>query len=804
MLATLLHDLRHALRRLSGSPGFTASAIGMLTLGIAFSVTMFCTLDGVLLRGLPFPNADRLVLLQADSAAQHIQQGQLSAEEGERVAAGTPGFDALGYYVYWSETIDDENAHPRDVTTQKVSAGYFDALGLQPLLGRTFNADDAREDRPVVVLSYDEWQHSFGGSADVIGKSVRLVNRPPQQVIGVMPKALDVFAGDTAIWRPYAPQVLQDDSGRRLNQRFLRVVGRLHAGISSAQADAALAAQSAALRDAHGLGASSDWQMRQRPLMELLVGDVRVALWGAFAMAVLVLLIAAANVAILLDGRLTARRHEQAVMQAIGADPARIRRGPLLELCLIAVAASLLGIALAQLGIGVLRELARDSVPRVDEIGIDLRVVAFALLLGVVAPLAAAMAGALRVHAAPSEAIRAGGRGLIGGNSQRRVLPAIATALSTVSLVAALGFGAALWKLQQVEPGFRASGVHALQLFRGGAQNGSGVTYAAQVQDRLAAVAGVKAVALTSVAPLSTIGQATMDLQVAGRAESEPQQVAFRRVSPGYRSLLGIALLSGRDFADSDHAGSEPVALINRVAAKRVFGDADPLGAQITLPLQRDQRVTCRIVGVMDDIRNDGLRAPSQPEVMVPYAQFPSVAMTFLASSDTALAGLDAQLAEALWSVDPHQSVTRQFLLAEDLAQETQAARFFARTVGAFALAALLLAVLGVYAVASLQQQRRIGEFGLRLAIGAPPRKLALAVLRDSFRASAVGVAVGLAGAWLLLRALQTQLFGLGAADEPWLLVLGVCAMAAAALLAALLPALRAARIDPIIALRME
>jgi putative ABC transport system permease protein len=268
--------------------------------------------------------------------------------------------------------------------------------------------------------------------------------------------------------------------------------------------------------------------------------------------------------------------------------------------------------------------------------------------------------------------------------------------------------------------------------------------------------------------------------------------------------MLHIPLLSGRDFSDADRSGAEAVAIVNRTAAKRVFGDADPIGQQISLPLQREQRVTCRIVGVLDDIRNDGLRAPSLPEVLVPFAQFPSVAMTFLVGSERALPGLGAQMAEALWAVDPHQSITRQFLLSEDLAQETRSAQFFARTVGAFALAALLLALLGVYAVASLQQQRRIGEFGLRLAVGAPPHRLALAVLRDSLRASTIGVALGLAGAWLLLRLLQAQLFGLGVGDQPLLLGVGLCAMAVAALLAALLPALRAARIDPIRALRAD
>lgn len=805
MMTHLFSDVRYAVRRLLSAPGFSIASIGMLALGIGFSVTMFCTLYGVLLRSLPFPHADRLVLLEARSATQHIEQGQLTAAEGERVTAGTPGFDALAFFVYWSETIEAaDNAHPRDVTEQKVGAEFFSALGLQPELGRTFSAADVRDDRQVIVLSHAEWQRSFGGDPGVIGRSLRLANRPPQEIIGVMPPQMEVLAGDTALWRPYAPAELQRDTVRRLNQRFMRVIGRLHQGVSAQQADAALAAQSAAVRDANGLTQSSDWQLRQRPLMDLMVGDFRVALWGAFGMAVLVLLIAAANVAILLDGRQTARRHEQAIMQAIGADARRVRRGLLLELALIALVAALLGVAFAYFGIGMLRELARDSVPRVDEIGMDASVVAFALLLGIFAPLAAVANGALRVHAAPNEAIRGGGKALLGGRAPRRALPAIAMALSTMSLVAALSFGAALWKLQQVEAGFSADGLHALQLFRAGVPAAS-AAFVTQVRERLAALPGASAVAVTSVAPLSMIGQATMDLQVVGRAESEPMQVSFRRVTPEYRALLHIPLLGGRDFSDADRNGAEAVAIVNRTAARRIFGEAvDPIGQLVSLPLQREQRVPCRIVGVMDDIRNDGLRAPVLPEVLVPFAQFPSVAMTFLVGSEHALPGLDAQMADALWAVDPHQSITRQFLLSEDLAQETRSARFFARTVGAFALAALLLALLGVYAVASLQQQRRIGEFGLRLAVGAPPHQLALAVLHDSLRGSAIGVAVGLGGAWLLLRVLQAQLFGLGAGDQPLLLAAGLCAMAVAALLAALLPALRAAHIDPIKALRAD
>ena len=801
MFNSLLQDLRYSARRLRNAPGFSIASIGMLAFGIGLSVAMFCTLSGVLLRGLPFPHSDRLVMLEADSETQHVAHAHLTDAEAEQLAAGTQGFDALAYFTYWTETTDIDRQRPRDITAQKVSADFFRVLGMKPLLGRTLSADDIRADRALVVLSYDEWQRSFGGDPNVIGRPMRLANEPPLEVVGVMPAAMDVITGDTGMWLPLVVKDLPD-SARRLNQRFLLMIGRLHPGVSLQQATAALAAQTAALRDAHGLD-HSDWRLQPRPFLDILVGDVRLALWGAFALAVLVLLIAAANVAILLDGRQTTRRHEQAVMQAIGASRQRVWRGLVLELALIAGIAAVLGIALAHVGIGALRELARASIPRVDGIAMDWGVVAFALLLGVITPLVAVLTGSLRVRAEPNEAIRSGGSGLLGNCGQRRVLPAVAMALSTMSLVAALSFAATSWKLQRVDPGFSAGDVHALQLFSS-APASTWVAFADHMRGRLGALPGAQAVALTSSAPLSNIGPNSIDVKVSGRADNEPMQVAFRRVSPGYRALLGIPLLAGRDFADSDRSGTESVAIINRSATKSVFGDASPLGRQIDLPLRADEPVSCRIVGVVDDIRNAGLRMPPEPEILIPFAQHPSIAMTFLLRGDHPLAGIDAQMADALWAIDPRQAITRQYALADELADQLRPALFFARTVGACALAALLLAMLGVYAVASLQQQRRIGEFGLRLAIGASPTTLARDILRDSLKASAFGVLAGVIAAWLLLRLAQPQFFGSESVEQPLLLAGGLLAMAIAALLAALLPAWRAARIDPMVALRNE
>lgn len=789
------NELSLAWRRLVNAPGFSIASIAMLALGIACSVAMYCTLDGVLLRGLPFANSERIVLVQAQDPAQGIADAQLNTVEAERLAAGTPGFATLAFY-WWSGVTLFDGDRAREITTHMVGEGYFETLALEPLLGRTLGKDDIAQDRPFAVLSHAEWQRNFGGDPGVIGRRLDLVDEAPLEVIGVMPPQMDVFAGDAGLWRPLSKRLLPHDTVQR-RHRALFMLGRLQEGVTIEQADAALASRFASLRE-QGEAGQNDWSARARPLLDVLVGDARTALWGAFALAVLVLLIAAANVAILLAARQTSRRHEQAVMQAIGASRQRVWGGLLLELILLGSVASALGVLCAIAGIEGLRELARDSIPRVDGIVIDWSMLGFAVLLGALAPIVAALAGALRIHAEPVEAIRAGGRGLIGSRAPRGVLPAIAMGLSTVSLVAALSLASGLWRLQHIDPGFHAERVEVLQFFRGGTE--AFLPFTAQMLERLRAIPGVRDAALTSAPPLSGIGSASVDIEVAGQGGSEPVQAGLRRVSEGYRALLGMPLLSGRDFGPGDRRGSEPVAIVNRTAARRAFGATSPIGQLISLPIGGDARVACRVVGVVEDIRSDGLRAAPSPEVLVPFAQHPRNAMSFLVRS-TGADGVAGQMAAVLHAIDPRQAITRQYALVGELDSELRPARFFARTVGAFAAVALLLAVLGVYAVASLQQRRRTGEFGLRLAIGALPRALAWSVMRESLAASLAGIAVGGAAVVALMQFVDLRALGVGEGLPSIALALASTAMVLAALVAALVPALSAARVQPIQAL---
>jgi len=792
-------DLRHAVQRLARTPGFAIAAIAMLALGIGFSVAMYSVLNGVLLRSLPFPASERIVVVRAENPAQHVRNAQFTSVEAETLAAGTPGFAALGYY-WWSGVTLFDGERAREITSHMVGPGYFGVLGVEPVLGRLLSDDDIRGDRPFALLSFAEWQRGFGGDPGVLGRRLELVDEDPLEVIGVLPPQLDLIADDTGVWRPLPARFLSGD-GMRDHRRNLLMLGRLADGSSGAQADAGLSAVLAGIGDSRG-AEQAGWSAATKPLLDALIGDTRAALWGAFALAVLVLVIAAANVAILLDGRQVARRREQAVMQALGASRARLRRMLLLELGVLAAAAVGLGLAVALAAMRGLRELARDSIARIDEVGIDWQVYAFAVLLGLAAPVAAALAGSLRVRGEAGEAIRAGGRGVVGRAGQRRALPALAMALSTISLIAALVIASGLWRLQRVDPGYLPTHVQAMQFFRGGKD--AFVPFTVELLERLAALPGVRDVALTSAAPRSGIGSASVDIRVADRAESEPLQAGLRRVSPGYRDLLGIRLLAGRDFDSNDRRGAPLVAIINATLAKRLFGEADALGRTLNLPLGRGERVDCEIVGVVGDIRNDGLRAPLAPEILVPYAQQPIHAMTFLARSERPLAGIAAQMAAELHALDPRQAITRQYALSEDIEYELRPAQFFARTIGAFAGVALLLAVLGVYAVASLRQRHRVGEHGLRLAIGARPLQLAVSVIGDSLSISALGVLAGTAGVIGIMRVADLRALGIEGGASAAMLAAGVGAMGVAALVAALVPALRAARVAPMEALRNE
>ncbi len=792
----LAHDIRHALRRLLQSPGYSFAIVAMLACGIAIGATMFGTLQGVF-GALPFPQSERLVVLEVEHPERGVSRGSLTPAEALALEREGAPFADFGFYVWGGMTVYQDE-RPREFNLVNVSSGFFSTLGMPPLHGSWFAEEDFANSSDAVILSYQEWQRLFAGDPAAIGKTLE-TGAGRLRVAGVMPASFAVPSSTVGAWRAMPRDAYPMDQPWVWNARFVNGIARLDPALGDAQQAARLAALATGLAERHGL-AEPLASLQTRSMLERIVGGLRGVLWGAFAVALLVLLIACANVAILVDARQTARRHEQAVVQALGASRTRLFRTQLIEVLVLALLAVALGLAMAMLGIEQLRDLARSSVPRVDAIAIDLPVLVFAGVLGLLAPVFAALAGALRPRADAVEAMRSGGRGLVGRQQRRGWLPMLGAGLSTVSLVAGSALLFSLWKLQAVDTGITHERVYALQLFHGGEAEAQR-DFARRLAERLAQLPGVDRVATASSAPLSIIGGMSADIKLPERDQAEPFRLAIRRASPDYLAVLDIALLAGRGFMDSDRDGAERVALVNQELARRLFGDQDPLGRRVELPLGNGPRTDYRIVGVVEDSLNTGLRAGVGPELLVPFEMAPSTAMTFLVRSQLPLGGYEKQFTDALFEVDPREASTRIFALSDEVDAEFASARFFARTVGAFALAALLLAAFGVYAVAALRQQQRVAEFGLRLAIGARPGLLIRQMLGESLLPVLAGIALGTGAALGVLRLLQNQLFGIEGA-QLGVVGSGIAVLLVAALAAALIPAWRAARTEPMVALR--
>ena len=794
-------DLRFAWRRLVKSPGFAAAAVLMLGLGIGASVAMFSVLQGVVLSGLPYPGGERVVAIATTNAQQGNASGALTPAEAVGLAEADGPFEAFGYFGWNSLTVLD-GERPRELSIANVSAGFFPALGVAPLYGRMFDESDMNDGEGVVILSYTEWQRLTGGNPDAIGEMIDSVDSGRLRLVGVMPPEFDYPSSVIGAWRPFLHSFMFPDNPGHRNARYMSAVGRFPSGVAASTALARVQVAMDAVRDSYGMP-DIGWRATATPLLEEAIGGVGEVLWASFGVALLVLVIACANVAILLDARQIARSREQAIAQALGASRGRVYRVLLAELGLLGIAGAILGVLLAQLSLQLLIGLAEGSVPRASEIHLDGGVLLFALAVGLATPVLSAALGSLRLRGEPIDAMRGGGKGAASMHGRRtRLLPVLGVALSTMALFAAAAMVASLVRVQNVDPGYRAENIHVLQLFRDGGPT-QWASFAEEMLTRLRAVPGVTHVGLTTAAPLSGIGGFQIDVAVPGRTSPEPLQAGLRRVSPSYLETLSIPLVAGRNFDANDRAGGELVAIVNRSFAARVFGTEPAVGKIVALPLGQGERVQYRIVGVSDDIRDDGLRNAASAEVLLPFAQEPWVGMSFLVRTATPLPGIATQVREAMWEIDPREAATREYVMQEELAAELRPARFFARAVGGFALCALLLAALGVYAVAAQHQQQRRAEYGLRLAIGAPPTRLARQSLGDSLRGGAFGIVLGAVVGWALLRLLQAQLFEFGGGYAPWFL-LAVAGIAAAVLGAALPPAIRAARTDPMTALRYD
>jgi putative ABC transport system permease protein len=802
-----VNTLRYALRQLRKSPGFTAVAVLTLALGIGANTAIFTVVNAVLLSPLPYPDADRLVMVTSRNFRENLK-GLGFAPAGFRdVEKQVTSFDAFAATRYNYDNLTGIEK-PTSLTGSVVSQDYFNVLGERPLIGRTFTKEDgAANAKATIVLSYDLWQKQFGGRAGLVGQSVNL-NDVPTEVIGVMPRTFKDPFGVSSLWR-----ILPNEGGENVvaNARFWSVIGKLKPGVSSATAQAEMSTIAARL-------AQSDpkfyqgWDFTISPLRDIVVGNYRQGLVLVVGAALLVLLITCANVAGLQFVRASTRQREVAIRLALGASRSAIARSHLVESLVLVALGGIGGVLVGSWGLDLLlSSLSRDWIPRGDEIVLNATVLAVtgltALITGIVFGLFPAW-HATRVDAIDS--LRDGSKGSSGLQSVRlRGALVIAQIALTLVLLVCAGL---VWKsfaaITRVNPGIQIDNTLSMVLTLSPTRYDTGpkrTDYYRQVLDRIGAVPGVESVAFTETMPFTWGIPANFSLAGAPDDAAKLPPAYYDSVSVSYFGTMHIPLLAGRAFAETDNDQAPKVVVLSQSAAKKFFPTEDPIGKRLVLPPSRQQPnpTPLEVIGVVGDVPRDGLNSITPYQVYASLNQRGWPFATLLVRSALPVETLSQTIQRAIWEFNPEQTISNispvRTLLKSSLTQP----QLYLTLFSLFALLALLLAGIGLYGLIAYSVAQRTREFGIRYALGAQVRDVLRLVMGQGARLTALGLAAGLLGAAAAARLMETLLFRTKAYD-PLVFVAVVLVLAVIGLLAALLPALRATKADPVAALRAE
>lgn len=803
---SLLQELRFAVRALRRRPGFTSVAVLTLALGIGATTAIFSVVNGVLLRPLPYPTPERMVAVwtyPTDEGPQN-RRWNMSQPDIESVRASAT-FDAAEGWSTTTMTLTG-GEEPTLVTGARVTGGMLGVFGLRPHLGRDLtHADDELGAAPVAVVGYEFWQARLGGRSDVLGSTVEIAE-VAYEVVGVAPSGFD-YPRESALWIPRR----MDPEGCGRGCHAWQSVGRLAAGVDLERARQEVDALAAALSDEFP---DSNFQkgMFVEPLVDYLVGDVRRGLWTLLGAVGVVLLIVCANVANLLLVRGSTRTGEVAVRSALGASPRRVVGAVLTESAVLAGAGAGLGLALAFAVIGALRFVPAGAVPRLDVVTLDGTVLAFALGVTAIVTLVFGLAPALRLaRTAPAHDL--GGAARSGGDRtearSRSLLLAAEVALSVVLLTGAGLFVRSLGELVSVDMGFEEREVVRFSLNLPSTRYAdlpSITAFYEQLEDRLRAVPGVEAVGTSYGPPLGNVSIGG-DVLVDGRPRPAPGQetnAQLRPSTPGFFDAIGLPVLRGRGIEPGDRAETEPVAVVNETFVRENFPDEDVLGRRVGVTagwgFQSDTLWT--VVGVVADARSR-LSFEPEPAVYLAHAQFGPGSATVHVRGRAGVSGLVLQAREAVRALDANLPLARVETLDEAVRRSTATTRFYLSVIGAFAGIALVLAAVGLYGVVSYLVSRRTREIGIRVALGASTDRVRRLVVLQGLRPALVGLVVGLGGALLLGRVVAGMLYEVQPGD-PRVLGAVMVVLLVVSLLATLLPAVRATRVDPVTALRAE
>jgi putative ABC transport system permease protein len=814
-----MHDIRIAVRALARKPAFTLIALITLALGIGANAAIFSVVDAVLLRALPFTDSDRIVMPWEFSAEVQRRVGfdRLPSSPGDVTdfIARNRTFASLSSMR--AERLNlTGNGEPERVGGVRVSRNFLETLGVHPVQGRSFIESDSSGQR-TVLISFGLWQRRYGGAADLVGRTIQ-INGAPAVVAGVMPARFHFPAGgEMPAGLGFAPvpeiwtiDVLTPEQKQSRGGKSFALIGRLAAGVSPQAAESDLAGIADEIA-AQFPASNAGWTVRVIPLRDQLVGSVRRPLLVLLTAVGFVLLIACANVANLLLVRAASRQREVSVRYALGAERRQILRQLLIESLMLSVIAGVIGVFLGWWGLRVLLTTLPIDLPSLAAATLDWRVIGFTALLSVVTGLIFGTAPAITASRVDLvDSLREGARGTTGSrraHRTRNALVVVEVALAAVLLIGASLLIQAFIRLLHVETGFRADGVLTMEvaLPRSAYSGQRPAEFFDRLVDRLSVVPGLDAAAAASSIPLAG-GENLRQVTIDGRPRPDPGKEViadYRVVTPGYFRAMGIPHVAGEPLPAQVDAVSAPVLLINSMLAETGFPGENPIGRRIKLTAYDQTAPWFTIIGVVGDTKHTALDSPLRPQVYVHHRADPSGQMVVVLRARDEPEGYSSVARAAVHELDPNQPSGRVRSMSTVVYDAVSRQRFTMWLAGTFAGLALVLSLVGLYAVVSYSVAERTHELGVRYALGASPRRLQTLVLLDGVKLVGAGVVLGLLGSLAVSRFLQAQLFGITAYDPrtfAGVAFLLVCA----ALAGCLVPARRATRIDPMTALRAE